>query len=542
MKNIFLICLSSVVVISSLFSQYISGVTFPVDSLLQKNPSDPSVEFANTITAEEMLAHLSILASDEYEGRETGQPGNDLASEYISKHFASLDLERKGLENSYFQNVSFTWTSWENAEIFVDGQRFKHLWDFLSFPGQNSDLILQTDEVIFLGFGIDDPRYSDYKRKRNLKGKTIMIYQGEPVDSDGNSLVSGSNEPSVWAGGMDRKLKVAKSHGVSEVLIIVENIQELLSQNRSKLLGPSVQLGDLRNAENEFANSCYISTNIARLIMGNQIKKVVKSRDRINRKGKSKPVCLKTDLKVKQERRVSKLDGKNVLGYLEGTDKKEELIVISAHYDHLGKRGEDIYNGADDNGSGTTTVLELAEAFDLAKEAGKGPRRSVLFLLFTGEEKGLLGSEYYAKYPILPLSSTICNVNVDMVGRVDEKYQDNPNYIYVIGSDRLSSNLHRINEEVNNKYEQLVLDYTYNDEKDPNRYYYRSDHYNFAKNGVPAIFFFNGNHPDYHRITDTVEKINFEKMEKIGRHIFHLTWELANREEAIQVDGAMETN
>ena len=197
----------------------------------------------------------------------------------------------------------------------------------------------------------------------------------------------------------------------------------------------------------------------------------------------------------------------------------------------------DRYNGADDNGSGTSSVLEMAEAFSMAKELGAGPRRSVLCLMVTGEEKGLLGSEYYSENPIFPIASTVANVNIDMVGRVDEKYKDNPNYIYVIGSDRLSSDLHVINESVNQKYSQITLDYQYNDENDPNRYYFRSDHYNFARKGIPAIFFFNGTHEDYHRITDTVDKINFEKMEKVSRHFFHTAWELANRDERIIVDG-----
>ena len=233
------------------------------------------------------------------------------------------------------------------------------------------------------------------------------------------------------------------------------------------------------------------------------------------------------------------LNGSNLLTYVEGTDKKDEVVIVSAHYDHLGMRGDDIYNGADDNGSGTTTVLELAEAFRLAESAGFGPRRSVAFLLVTGEEKGLLGSEYYSENPIFDLKNTVADVNVDMVGRVDEKYTTNPNYIYVIGSDRLSTDLHKLNEAANKKYAGLTLDYTYNSEEDPNRYYYRSDHYNFAKKGVPAIFFFNGVHADYHKATDTVDKINFEKMEKVGRLIFHTTWEIANREDRLVVDGVI---
>jgi Zn-dependent M28 family amino/carboxypeptidase len=159
-----------------------------------------------------------------------------------------------------------------------------------------------------------------------------------------------------------------------------------------------------------------------------------------------------------------------------------------------------------------------------------------LFILFTGEEKGLLGSAFYAEDPIIAFENTMVNINLDMMGRVDKKHEDQADYIYVIGADRLSTDLHKINESVNNAYEQLVLDYTFNAEDDPNRYYYRSDHYNFASNGVPSIFFFNGTHDDYHRPGDTVDKINLSALEKRGRHVFHLVWELANRDKAIEVD------
>ena len=245
-----------------------------------------------------------------------------------------------------------------------------------------------------------------------------------------------------------------------------------------------------------------------------------------------------TNLQLTQQKQVSELIGENVLGYLEGTDSllKHELLVVSAHYDHLGKRGEAIFNGADDNGSGTSTVLEVAEAFVRAKQQGLGPRRSVLFLWVSGEEKGLLGSEYYASHPVFPLEQTIADINVDMVGRVDEKHAADPYYIYVIGSDRLSTELHQINETVNRDFTQLELDYTYNLESDPNRYYYRSDHYNFARNGIPSIFFFNGSHADYHRDTDTVDKINFEKMVRIGQLVFYNAWQLTNQDERIEVD------
>ena len=231
----------------------------------------------------------------------------------------------------------------------------------------------------------------------------------------------------------------------------------------------------------------------------------------------------------------NKIKGENVLGYIEGTDLKDELIIITAHYDHLGKHDSIIFNGADDDASGTAGVLEIAEAFMLAKKEGKGPRRSILIMPVSGEEKGLLGSKYYTDNPVYPLDKTIANLNIDMIGRIGD-FKEDGNYVYLIGSDMLSQDLHNISEEVNKKYIGLELDYTFNKEDDPNRYYYRSDHYNFAKNNIPVIFYFNGIHEDYHKPTDTIEKIDFNKIEKITQFIFLTAWELANREERIVVD------
>lgn len=227
--------------------------------------------------------------------------------------------------------------------------------------------------------------------------------------------------------------------------------------------------------------------------------------------------------------------GENVLGFIEGTDLKEEVLIITAHYDHLGKKDTSIYNGADDNASGTSAILEIAEAFMKAKKDSVGPRRSILIMAVSGEEKGLLGSKYYTENAIYPLEKTIANLNIDMIGRVD-KYHEDANYVYLIGSDRISSELHNISEEVNRKNFNLELDYTFNEKDDPNRYYYRSDHYNFAKNNIPVIFYFNGVHEDYHKPTDTTEKIDFEKIQKITRFIFLTAWELANRNERPTID------
>lgn len=232
----------------------------------------------------------------------------------------------------------------------------------------------------------------------------------------------------------------------------------------------------------------------------------------------------------------SNANTENVLGFILGNEKPEEIIVISGHYDHLGESGSEIYHGADDNGSGTSAVLEIAEAFRNAVEKGEGPKRSILFLNLTGEEEGLFGSSYYTSNPIFPLKNTVVDLNIDMIGRVDEKYADNPNYVYLIGADKISTELHYISEAVNKKYINLNLDYTYNDENDPNRFYYRSDHYNFAKNGVPIIFYFNGVHADYHQITDTEDKINYDLLVKRTKLVFLTAWELANREERLKID------
>ncbi|MEM9894799.1 MAG: M28 family peptidase, partial [Bacteroidota bacterium] len=227
----------------------------------------------------------------------------------------------------------------------------------------------------------------------------------------------------------------------------------------------------------------------------------------------------------------------NVLGFLKGSEKPEEVVIVTSHYDHVGIIGGEVHNGADDDGSGTVSVLEIAEAFATAAKKGKGPKRSILFMTVTGEEKGLLGSRYYTDFdPVFPLENTVVNLNIDMVGRIDDAHAESPDYVYLIGSDKLSDSLHELSEEVNKKYTGLELDYTYNDENDPNRFYYRSDHYNFAKNNIPIIFYFNGTHPDYHQPSDTVEKIAFNTMEKRAKLIFHTAWEVANREERITAD------
>ncbi|MBL7946559.1 MAG: M28 family peptidase [Flavobacteriales bacterium] len=231
-----------------------------------------------------------------------------------------------------------------------------------------------------------------------------------------------------------------------------------------------------------------------------------------------------------------RLTTENVLAYIEGTDKKDELVVLTAHYDHVGVEDGVVYNGADDDGTGTVAMIEIAEAFAMAKAAGNGPRRSVLVMPVSGEEKGLLGSRYYSEHPVFPLANTVADLNIDMIGRRDSAHATSEPYIYVIGSDRLSTGLHDANEKANGLYSKLVLDYTFNAESDPNRFYYRSDHYNFARKGVPSLFYFSGIHEDYHQPGDDVEKIDIGLLHQRTLLAFHTAWILANQEERIVVD------
>ncbi|OMP29895.1 M28 family metallopeptidase [Mangrovimonas sp. DI 80] len=226
----------------------------------------------------------------------------------------------------------------------------------------------------------------------------------------------------------------------------------------------------------------------------------------------------------------------NVVAYIEGSKHPKETIIITAHLDHEGEENGEIYNGADDNASGTAALMEMAEAFNEAKKNGNGPKRSILFLHLTGEEEGLIGSKFYVEHPIVPLKKTIANLNIDMIGRVDETHMNTPNYVYVIGADRLSKELYFISETANTTFSQLDLDYRFNDKNDTNHYFSRSDQYNFAQAGIPVIFYFNGEHEDYHKPTDTAEKLNYPLLAKRTQLIFATAWYLANSKHKLTLD------
>lgn len=226
----------------------------------------------------------------------------------------------------------------------------------------------------------------------------------------------------------------------------------------------------------------------------------------------------------------------NVIAFIEGSAYTDEYIIIGAHLDHEGIIDDQIYYGADDNGSGTAAVMEIAQAFKLAAQNGHKPKRNIIFLHVTAEEVGLQGSRYYTENPLVPLEQTTAMLNIDMIGRTDYKHEPTDDYLYLIGVNRHSNELKFIAEKANGLVTTLDLDYRYGEEHESNRYYYRSDHYNFAQHNIPVIFFFNGEHEDYHKPTDTEEKINYQLLEKRSRYIFTVAWHLANMDHRMELD------
>lgn len=497
--------------------------------------------YAATITAADLSKHLHIIASDEYEGRDTGSKGQKMAAEYILNQFRADGLTGPvtGSANPYLQPVELVQARWGEAYLTVDGQRFDFLKDFYVHVQSTSPYEQeQALDLVFAGYGIEDANYSDYTNL-DVSGKTVVVLSGEPVGRNGRSLVDPTKAQSTWATDYRKKAALALQKGAKSIIIVSggspADFNRLLERVQHATERPVLKEGQAAPTR---AATFVVSPELGARLLNTNAKGLQQYAQNVANAGKpvASPFRPAAKVRAKAERLYDPIPTENVLGLVEGTDKKDEIIVITAHYDHVGVENGQIFNGADDDGSGTVAVLELAQAFAQAKRDGFGPRRSILFMTVTAEEKGLLGSDYYTQNPVFPLQNTVANLNIDMIGRLDQKYKDNPNYVYVIGSDKLSSTLHQISEEANQKHTNLTLDYTYNDPDDPNRFYYRSDHYNFAKHNIPVVFYFNGVHEDYHRPTDTVDKILFEKMETITRLVFYTAWELANREERVVVD------
>lgn len=464
-------------------------------------------KFSTEINADRLKDNLSIIASDALEGRETGSRGQKMAAAFISHHFESIGL-RGPLNGSYFQEFNLYTSQQGRASVKISNKEFLNLEDVVFHESWNGS---QTLDVVYVGDGKRDlPNGS-------LNGKAALVHW------QGFSLFSSQN--------VIAKLKKA---GASMVMLYPqatpEEFRRFATQVKEQQDEPEYTMEKPLIEVNNFG-VVFVNTKVVESIAGSEheMKRLLESRP-----GRKLGTATLTS-----EVMVKTMTTENVLGFLEGTDKKEEVIVITAHYDHVGTRstGDDrIYNGADDDGSGTVTVLQIAQAFAEARKQGFAPRRSILFMTVSAEEWGLFGSEYYVNHPVFPLANTVANLNIDMIGRRDPEHKDSPDYVYVIGADKLSSELHELNERNNNAYTQLKFDYTFNDEHHPTNLYQRSDHWNFAKNRVPIIFYFDGIHEDYHEVTDEVDRIDFELLTKRARAVFYVAWDLATQDERIKVD------
>ncbi len=470
----------------------------------QKKIPNPT-KYGNTITAEELKEHLYIVAGAEMEGRMTASEGERKAAAYLVSQFKAVGLI-PGFNGSYYQPYSVYYDSVAKVSLSVNGQSFDN-----EINGNLTGYTASFKVSDFVFYGDGNP---DAIKDLNVRGKVVLINpRPEPPAQQGQRRM-----PAYM-----RAVEDARQKGAAAVLIVSNDFQK---ENNlvSRVSGNAYKRSVL-------ANVFSVSPKAAAGLLGN-----ASLTD-------TKPGAYPARIDLTQIIDSKEATTNNVMGYIEGTDKKDEFLFITAHYDHDGKIGDVIWFGADDDGSGTVTLLELAEAFAQAKAEGKGPRRSIAFMAVSGEERGLLGSYHYSENPVIPVEKTTVNLNIDMIGRRDPDYKgDSTNYIYVVGDDKISSESRGISEAANKKYAKLELDYKFNDPQDPMRIYYRSDHYNFARKGVPIIFYFSGLHPDYHRPSDTPDKIDYVQMAKRAKLIFYTAWEIANRNEMLKRDIPLDPN
>jgi hypothetical protein len=479
-----------------------------------------ALDFSNSISQDSIREYLYTLTADSMEGRETGKRGQRIAAEFIKSKYSSWGLRPMGDsivngsvgEKGYFQNHSITPRANKGKNLVVKGKEFLFGRDFY-YSDSKTDTLLNFNEFIFIGSDSRKAMVSDKMawpvilRSEKYKNKNLVLF-----DADSASIPADLFNPDQTS--------------YPSSVFIVTTKQALRSQ---------LHLTKLR-ADNNNTHIFLITEDVAdTLFKAGQYNKLKKS---FLKKSKVKSGKFSCPVSIKRIAVTEGMRGQNVVAFIPGTDRQNETVVVSAHYDHLGIRDSLIHPGADDDASGTSAVIEMARIFTKAQNQGRGPRRNILFLNVSGEEKGLLGSAWFVSNPTIPLQSIVADLNIDMIGRTDSIHDSTgvKNYVYVIGADKLSSELQQINENQNSLGPKLELDYKYNSPDDPNRFYRRSDHYNFAKNNIPIIFYFDGKHADYHKPSDTPDKINYELLTQRARLVFLTAWELANRNVRLVID------
>lgn len=484
----------------------------------------------DSITPGELRMHLEFLASDELGGRYTLSPGLAIAARYLASRLESYGYHGAGAHGSFLQTFDLLSMKPDEAktslEVTLNGkaEKLKFGSDFFSaFAGGSGEA---QGGIVFVGAGISAPaqKHDDYAG-RDVKGKIVLLVSGNPSGLDFARLAEN-----------ERGQGAAQAHGAAGMLVVPpQRLLELLRQkNFAQRVSGRETIRLAREADGTLP-ALTLGPDLAEKILGAMGLPLKAAYQAVQKSEPAQARPLEASAHMNVVMQQTRSQTQNVAGILEGTDPelKKEYVVFSAHYDHLktGPNGE-IYHGADDDGSGTSAVLAIARAMSLER-----PKRSVLVMFHAGEELGLLGSQYNTDVaPVVPLDKMVVDLNIDMIGRsrpandtdaADEHLTD-AHTVYLVGSNRISPELHELSEETNSQFEKLKLDYYYNDPNNPERIYYRSDHWSYAKHGIPIIFYFDGTHADYHRPTDTVDKIDFTKLTEITRLVFETGWRVAN--------------
>lgn len=501
-------------------------------------PSASIHDFDKTITVDGLKSDLTIIASDEFEGRETGEEGIKKATNYITERYKEMGLTPVGDNGTFEQNYdlsapvidsyNYTVTDNEGSLISETAVTKEATGDFVTIFGGSDDV---SGEIIFAGFGISNEATNQLPEV--VADKWVMVFFDRQLTNQ-------------------RALQSLSGKGAAGVIMIMDqNNPEGFMQNAEQAQSRIGSAGRLslaylqNNSSSRSAAWNRVNPELAAKMLGKaNVSELVDMSEEIKANASDfKPMELEYTLSHDVSISENTVVASNIAAFLEGSDPllKDEVVVLSAHHDHVGigrpdSTGDTIYNGADDDGSGTVGLLSTAQAMVAAKKAGAGPKRSVLFLHVSGEEKGLLGSRYYSDHPIYPIENTVANINVDMIGRVDKEHEENKDYIYVIGGEIISSGLDSLLRSANEATVNLDLSNRYNDLEDPNQFYRRSDHWNFGRLGIPFIFFFNGVHADYHRPSDSIEKIEWEALTKRTQLIYTTTAMIANSSERPAVD------
>jgi len=515
-------------------------ITAAPATFAQKAAKTVAPSFGNTdgVTAQRLRDYLTFIASDELEGRDTPSRGLDIAAMYIAEHLASWGLKPAGDNGTYFQKVPLKMSKVVANETRVEiaGQSYEYGKDFLT---SLNDANIANAPLVFAGYGwwIKAKNIDPYAGM-DLKDKVVVVVNALPKGVTNADLNGKLGED--WMS----PPYYAQTHGAKAV-ITFPSFNGLANWESSRW-NQSDKGGVALSTQNQIIKIPSINATpkmLSAIFFGEKM-----SAGNIFNKAQVQDALdgfeLKPEKRVNASIRVRTTDihTQNVVGILEGSDPvlKNEYVAIGAHYDHVGMNpfsfaADKIWNGADDDGSGTVSVLNIAQAF--ATGAAR-PKRSMLFIWHAGEEKGLWGSEYFTDHPTVPIDKVITELNIDMIGRFqnpgDENHPVNkelpkPNEIFTIGNTMMSTELGQIADQVNGSFLKINYNPRYADPNDPNRYFYRSDHFNYARKGVPIIFFMDGTHADYHQPSDSIEKINFDEMAKVAKTIMATGWTLANR-------------